>query len=139
LPDLVAIGVSARLAAILWAIGSATFYVIWLHVFERWLEPWLRRCASALVGSSVEWVSTGLLFRTWGLRDPQSSRSDGAVGLAGGAFVVGAAFFPVIALAVASRFCSADPAIEVTTYLAATPLVAIFVLRLLLGGSAQNA
>lgn len=126
-----AFGRSTTQLAVSWAVCSATFFVTWVFVFERWLEPWLRRFTSVLVGSRVVWVQAGLFFRIWGLRESHDTRSDGAVSLTGGVFVVCAAFFPVAALALAGHYCSADPVIAMATYLASTPLVAIFVFRLL--------
>lgn len=120
-----------RLAAAAWAVASASVYLACLLFFEKWLEPWLRRRASAVVRSPIVWVRSGLFSRTWGLRDPGHAASDFAVGFAGNAFVVVAAFLSVALLALASHLCSAGPAMRVTLYLASTPLVAIFVCRLL--------
>src|SRR5260221_14373143 len=107
-------------------------YLGWLIVFERWLEPLLRRCGGAILGSSVVWVSTGGSFRIWGIRDRPGS-TDATLGLLGSGAVLCAAVLPLILLQFTVTPPDGDAAIAASSYLMSLPMMGVFVLRLLWG------
>jgi hypothetical protein len=106
-------------------------YVAWLLLFERWLEPWLRRCGGALIGSAIVWVPAGGPFRIWGLRDRRSVAMHAAVGFLGGLTVLVSASLPAVLLLVfAAKARTEDETMAATSYLISLPMVALFSFRL---------
>src|ERR1700730_6656594 len=90
-----------RWAIIRLAVISSGSYVVWLITFERWLEPFLRRCGGAIVGRSLIWVRASGPFRIWGLRDHGRAAIDAMVGFLGSVAVLCSALLPAAALRVA--------------------------------------
>jgi hypothetical protein len=123
---------SARWIAVGWAAVCSGIYVGWWTLFERWLEPWLRRRLGMVIGAPVIWVPAGGMLRIWGLREVSRLETDAAVGFLGSVLVLSAGLLPAIALGFTSR-CVADPYLAPASYLISAPLVAVFVIRILLG------
>jgi hypothetical protein len=117
--------------AVIRFVGGVTgCYIAWLLVFERWLEPWLRRCGGAIVGSSIDWVPAGGPFRIWGLRDRRSVAVHAAVGFLGGMTVLFSAGLPAVVLLYAAASArTEDATMAATSYLISLPMVALFALR----------
>jgi hypothetical protein len=108
----------------------STCYVGWLVLFERWLEPWLRRCGGSLVGAPIVWVPAGGPFRIWGLRGRSSRARHAAVAFLGGMTVLLCALLPAAALlAIAARARDDDATIAASSYLISLPMVALFAFR----------
>jgi hypothetical protein len=117
-------------AVIRFVAAAAGCYIAWLLLFEQWLEPWLRRCGGALVGSSIDWVPAGGPFRIWGLLDRRSVAIHAAVGFLGGMTVLLSAALPAaLLLYVATKTHAEDATMAATSYLISLPMVALFVLR----------
>jgi hypothetical protein len=105
-------------------------YVAWLLLFERWLEPWLRRFGGAIIGSSIVWVPAGGPFRIWGLRDRRSVAMHAAVGFLGGMTVLLSASLPAaLLLFIAARARTEDATMAATSYLISLPMMALFSFR----------
>jgi hypothetical protein len=120
-------------AVVRFAVTSSGCYLAWLIVFERWIEPLLRRGGGAIIGRSIVWVSAGGSFRRWGIQDPPHRSTDAIVGLLGSAAVLCAALLPAVPLRLAVTEPSGDVMIVASSYLMTLPMMAVFVLRILWG------
>jgi hypothetical protein len=87
-------------AALRFAAAFAGAYVVWLKVFEEWLEPRLRRCLGAVLGCRVVWVPALGTFCVWGVEPPappHRASLDAKVALVGSAVILCGALVPMIA------------------------------------------
>jgi len=117
------------------AIQSAVLvlggYSGWLVVFKRWCEPALRRCAGAILGSSIVWLPAGGRFRIWGLKDEGRIGADATVGFLCSLTVLCAAVLPACALGVIASGQTNDLATRAAISLTMEPMIAVFVLQML--------
>jgi hypothetical protein len=120
--------------AVLWFAAEVSgCYVGWLVLFERWLEPRLRRCGGAIIGSAIVRVPAVGPFRIWGLRERRSRAMHASVGLLGAMTVLFSALLPTAALvAIAARARADNATIAASGYLISLPMIALFALRALL-------
>jgi hypothetical protein len=107
-------------------------YVGWLALFERWLDPFLRRRWGRMLRCSIVWMHAGGPFRIWGVGEGASDALNSAVGFLGSGTVLLSALVPaVLLLALAARVEVLDTTITATGYLALLPMVVFFSLRVL--------
>jgi hypothetical protein len=124
--------VLTRWAFIQYAAVVSAGYVGWLVVFERWLEPWLRRRGGAILRCSIVWVHAGGPFRIWGVEKGVSGPMNLAVGCLGGGAVLLSSVLPIgLLLDLAVRANAHDAVIAASSYLASLPMIAFFALRVL--------
>jgi hypothetical protein len=118
------------------AVKTATLlcgaYLAWLMAFERWFEPMLRRLTGSIARRLVVWVPAGRGFRIWGLMDRTGEARDAAVALVGALLVLTSALLPAVILGRLAAARTSDPLIAASSYLTCVPLMAVFVLRMLL-------
>ncbi len=126
-------GVLHRWPIIGFAAAFAAFYIAWLIVFERWLDPCLRRFSGAIVGRAIVWVPAGGPFRVWGLSAQGPRALEAAVGLLGTATVVLSSFLPTVGTSIAATHYAHEPAVGASVYLMSLPLTMLFVFRMLTG------
>jgi hypothetical protein len=79
------------------AVVFSGAYVVWLKVFEEWLEPGLRRCLGAVLGCRVVWVPALGAYCVWGVEPPNRASLDAKVALIGSAAMLCGALVPMIA------------------------------------------
>jgi hypothetical protein len=115
------------------AVLMATSYVMWLRVFENWLEPIARRGVGRIIGGVIVWVPAVGQFRIWGLRDCAHSARDAAVGVIGHITVLLSAVVPAALWHVVSGSLSDGRGVRASIYLASVILISLFVVRLLVG------
>jgi hypothetical protein len=115
------------------AVLIATSYVVWLRVFERWLEPLARLVVGRVLGGVIVWVRAVGQFRIWGLRDCADSARDAAVGAIGHTTVVLSAVVPAALWQVASGVRSDGRGLPASNHLASVIMTSLFVVRLLVG------
>jgi hypothetical protein len=125
--------VGAHVEALWMALRTAVLlfgtYFAWLLIFERWIEPILRRWTGSIARRSVVWVPAGRGLRIWGVRERSGASTDAAVALAGALLVLASALLPAVML---GRVAGAsDPRISASSYLMSVPLMALFVFRML--------
>jgi hypothetical protein len=122
---------SARV--IRFAVLMATSYVMWLRVFEYWLEPLARRMVGRILGGVIVWVPAVGQFRIWGLRDCADSARDAAVAAIGHITVALSAVVPAALWHVVSSGRSDERGLPASIYFASVIMMALFVVRLLVG------
>jgi hypothetical protein len=115
------------------AMLMATFYVMWLRVFEYWLEPMARRGVGRILGGVIVWVPAVRPFRIWGLRDGADSARDAAVGAIGHVTVALSAVVPAALWHVVSTGRSDERGLPASFYLASLIMMSLFVIRSLVG------
>ena len=122
----------ARWYVIRIAVLLSGCYLAWILVFERVLEPAVRRCVSVILRRPIVWVAAGA-FRVWGIAGSSRRAQEATVALLGSGMVLCAALFPAVLLGCATSAAASDTAIAASSYLAAIPMAAVFVLRVLSG------
>jgi hypothetical protein len=115
------------------AVLMATSYVMWLRVFENWLEPLARRGVGRIMGGVIVWVPAVGQFRIWGLRDCAHSARDAAVGAIGHVTVLLSAVVPAAVWHTVSSGLSEERGVQASIYLASVIMISLFVVRLLVG------
>jgi hypothetical protein len=118
-------------AALEVALGFTGAYVFWLVVFERWVEPAMRRAAGVAFAGAIDWHRSTGPFRTWCLRGLASMKRHAAVGLVGHSLVLAAALAPAVAVGLLASAHACDEIVGACVYLMTIPMTAIFALRVL--------
>jgi hypothetical protein len=117
------------------AIQSAAFvfgaYSSWLMVFERWIEPAIRRGVGVMAGCCIVWLPAAGPFRVWGLQGQGRLGIQATVGFLCSLVVLLAGVLPACALAVTASGQTSDAAVQATIYLITVPIIAVFVTRML--------
>jgi hypothetical protein len=111
----------------------ATSYVVWLRVFEYWLEPHARRWVGRIIGGVIVWVPAVGQFRIWGLRDCADSARDAAVGAIGHVTILLSSVVPAALWYIVSGGLSDERGVPASIYLASVIMMSLFVVRLLVG------
>ncbi len=126
-------GVTGSSVVVVFTVLASGSYVAWLFVFERWVEPFLRRCGGALLGCRVVWVPAVGAFRVWGTQDRRRPAVDAAVRLLGTLVVLCSAFLPAVALRLTAGSEGGDPRMAAWSYLVSLVMMALFIVRVLTG------
>jgi hypothetical protein len=118
-------------ATLRFAAAFSSAYVVWLKVFEGWLEPRLRHGLGAVLGCRVVWVPALGAYRVWGVEPPSCAKLEAKVGLVGSAVVLCGALVPMIAPVIIGYEPARNTQIGATHCLLSLPMAGYFLLRVL--------
>lgn len=116
----------AASAVLRFAVLLSSGYLAWLVVFERWLDPLLRRGLGVVLGHRIAWLPALGPFCVWGVEAPGGRELDGAVAALGTATVFCAALVPVLMPVFAGYVPAREATIGATHYLLSLPMIGHF-------------
>ena len=113
-------------AVLRFAVLFSSGYLAWLVVFERWLDPLLRRGLGFAIGQRIAWLPALGPFCVWGVEAPGGGHLDGAVAAVGTATIFCAALVPVLVPVFAGYVPAGEATIGAAHYLLSLPMIGHF-------------